>query len=337
MPFPRGSEVVRSSHDPWAQDRETRFSWVPGEAVAPAPAHAFDVAFPRVLEHAHLAPGSVVVVAVGDRGEIASAVIAPGAGLTIGRHSLCRLRLPDDGISLRQLTCANASGPNGPLLRVWDLHTGRPFATEDGAAAQAVVADGPLYLRLGGCALWLLPTAGPSPGRAWPPSAADAWAALPSRHIVSRLAEGTSAALLPGRAVEAPARSPWEAGGTRVTRVLGTAALGELAVEAGAVASLEVELDGVRKRYAVGAEHLERGVLIGRYDRCGTVIGDNDRVSRVHLLIASVGAEVWAMDTASTNGTELDGALIEAARLSERAVLWVADVVVRWRYRVGAA
>jgi pSer/pThr/pTyr-binding forkhead associated (FHA) protein len=85
----------------------------------------------------------------------------------------------------------------------------------------------------------------------------------------------------------------------------------------------------------LGEEDLARGVLLGRYDRCVERFDANE-ISRVHLLIARVGGDLVAIDTASTNGSFLvhhedDFAI---AKLEDRAVLNLANVgLVLWRGR----
>lgn len=53
---------------------------------------------------------------------------------------------------------------------------------------------------------------------------------------------------------------------------------------------------------------LDEGVLLGRYERCdthGASVIDIDGISRVHVLVIRVDGVVYAVDTASTNGTYL--------------------------------
>lgn len=60
------------------------------------------------------------------------------------------------------------------------------------------------------------------------------------------------------------------------------------------------------KKEAFGISALQRGVLIGRYDRC--VLGwqdefsADDSISRVHLLLILIEGQLYAVDAASTNG-----------------------------------
>ena len=55
-------------------------------------------------------------------------------------------------------------------------------------------------------------------------------------------------------------------------------------------------------RRSVGPKALERGILVGRYERCAVGL-DTGRLSRVHFLIVRDGDEIIGIDTASTNGS----------------------------------
>ena len=63
--------------------------------------------------------------------------------------------------------------------------------------------------------------------------------------------------------------------------------------------------DRLSAKVRVRAEDLERGVRLGRYRRCrgASVLGQDERVSRVHALVLDRGGHRWLFDTASTNGT----------------------------------
>jgi pSer/pThr/pTyr-binding forkhead associated (FHA) protein len=60
---------------------------------------------------------------------------------------------------------------------------------------------------------------------------------------------------------------------------------------------------------------------------------DNDKVSRVHLLLVRIGTEVWAIHTASTNGLFRGDVPVEAEVLGDSDVLRIAgDIVLRWKH-----
>ncbi len=58
----------------------------------------------------------------------------------------------------------------------------------------------------------------------------------------------------------------------------------------------------------------------------------NPGLSRVHLLIVEVGGTLWAIDTASHNGSFLGTRQIRSARLEPgRPIILANDVSVEWR------
>jgi hypothetical protein len=61
--------------------------------------------------------------------------------------------------------------------------------------------------------------------------------------------------------------------------------------------------DSQTVEFPMSREQLARGVLIGRYGRCGIALGMLTTLSRVHLMLVLLGEELLAIDTASTNGT----------------------------------
>jgi hypothetical protein len=80
---------------------------------------------------------------------------------------------------------------------------------------------------------------------------------------------------------------------------------------------------------------LERGVLVGRYDRCDLMASTtwvSQEISRVHLLLLADGADVLAIDTGSTNGCTMEGMAFDVRRLGECADMTLASTLaVRWR------
>jgi hypothetical protein len=87
-----------------------------------------------------------------------------------------------------------------------------------------------------------------------------------------------------------------------------------------------------KQRRKVSAECLERGILIGRYDRCGLSFDGLSELSRVHLLLVRIGGEVWAIDTASTHGVRRGEGKIPATVLGDRDALVLAKVLeIDWQ------
>jgi hypothetical protein len=94
---------------------------------------------------------------------------------------------------------------------------------------------------------------------------------------------------------------------------------------------LELAAGGASESYVLHETDVDRGVLIGRYERCAFGAED-ERLSRVHLLIVRDGGEIWAVDTASSNGTTAAGEPIRQHRLGDTTELLLGGRVhLRWR------
>jgi hypothetical protein len=72
---------------------------------------------------------------------------------------------------------------------------------------------------------------------------------------------------------------------------------------------------------------------VGRDDRCSHGGLEEGNLSRVHLVLLGVDDEVWAIDTASTNGTRvLSGPPFRQLLLSGETQLVLADALsLRWQ------
>jgi hypothetical protein len=84
----------------------------------------------------------------------------------------------------------------------------------------------------------------------------------------------------------------------------------------------------------VGQEAARQGVLLGRYDRCdgaGLPLLAHHSLSRVQLLVIEVGGTLYAIDTASRNGSWLDDQPFRCVRLEPgRPVTLPVNVRVEW-------
>lgn len=300
-----------------------------------APHLAFERAFEKLRTAAVEAPAeAVLAVGVDPAGRvIAQTTLESGRILTIGRHTQCSFRLPASDVSLRHLIAHVSAG----CTRLWDLKSGQPFRTEDAVACSAVIGEGPLFVSIGCYAVLFVPRNAVADGK-WPTDAKTAWNALAPRQFVDR-----RDAPPPGEQRRAPewnreasvsARSI-----SRITRVGAPALLGAEAVLRGPVwAELAVEDDAGMAKHKLSAEQVDRGVLLGRSSRCQVGLHTDDTLSRVHVLVVRVGDEVWAIDTASTNGTSRNGAPVEAVVLRDKDALQLASVAtMHWKRLVHAA
>jgi len=303
-------------------------------AIAPGPEDAFSAAYPRLSALAAGAdPASVVVAAVGPDGEVAgAALVAARSAVVVGRHSECHLRLPHASISLRQIVILVRPPDGGaPIVHLWDLHTPQPMLTEGNRPGGALIVDGATCLTIGPYALWVVPARGVA-GRGWP---SDAFAALLARPRVQYLDQKPPEPAMPHAAPARAARAAhtgddsWGSWPERtlITRVPPPVVL-DASDDGPPVGSLRFRYAGQDERYQVSAERLARGVLVGRYDRCNVLAADDDinAISRVHVLLVRIGGEVWAIDTASTNGVWLGDREVFAEVLDDRCSLGLGTV-----------
>jgi hypothetical protein len=223
-----------------------------------------------------------------------------------GRHSLCDLMVPQDrtSVSLRHLAIiVRAVDLHDVRVRFLDLMTGLGFQDEAGRRLQAVSADGPAFLRVEDVILVTMRT--PEPG-GLPDDPHAGYACLPARVFLDEV-EGAPS--------EEPRRTVYgrNAGDQTIVRsrsgpmIAARDLCGEDDVPRGV---LTLRSGGATARWRVGTNVLDRGVLIGRYERChlGTIDrGEAGALSRVHLLVVADGDDVLAIDTASTNGTLFEG------------------------------
>lgn len=244
--------------------------------------------------------GSICVAAKADE---ANAAI-------IGRHSMADLYLDSDpGLSLRHLVLVvnPLSSDRDVRFRVIDLRTRLAFEDEKGERFEALVAEGPIFLRCGNFALFCMVTGDPTD---WPSSAEAGWQCIPERVYIQeeeaepdqwqRRRPGRRQKALPADAKRVTRVQP-RRGPTRAKRHLlgpGEEPLG----------NLRISTDQASQTLVIGVEAAKRGILLGRYERCdthGAKVLTHDNISRVHLLVLGVEGQLYAIDTASTNGTWL--------------------------------
>ncbi len=283
---------------------------------------AFIVAYDRLAGLGRIAKQrAMIAVAVDARSRVVEGVVIEDrTTLVMGRHSRCGLRLPAESISLRHLLALVRFEGQSPVTRLWDLNTEQPFLTEDMSTNAAVVAEGPIFVMVGEYSVWFIPSTGVGKS-GWPDRAEDAWGALPDRCFIDRRAPGVRR---PERLIESRAAGIHDEI-TMITSVRSPLLLGDDEPEI-AWGEVRVASGTSRWRRRISAERLERGVLVGRYDRCGLLVANDTHVSRVHLLLVRIDREVWAIDTGSTNGIFKENQVFEAAVLDDSATLYLGEV-----------
>jgi len=231
---------------------------------------------------------------------------SPGAAI-IGRHSECDLVLDDEGMSLRHLALiVPALGHEALAFTLHDLRSSSGLRGALGQPMGGASVLGAGFFSVGSYALFTFATGAPE---RWPELASEAW----------RQAVGQTTALQVVRADErAQNRSAWIGTRSSVSAIRGPVQTNAclLIDHEERVCTLSVAAGSRRERLALGDAALERGLLLGRYSRCDSGgIWKGDGVSRVHLLVLRIDGEVFAIDTASTNGVFSDALATEEARV----------------------
>jgi hypothetical protein len=287
---------------------------------------------------------------------------AVNAGI-VGRHGQCDLFLEGDGaLSLRHmvvvvdpLTAWDEPGAGGPgswevRYRLIDLRTATGFRDEAGRQLEAATVEGPAFVYIGRYALYCFPT---GDADAWPEDGPSAIRAMPERLYADerdaepdRWRRGKHAhnnAWAEGSKVRDPKAGFDRDDGrasviTRVTSITGPsrARVDEIGAGDELLGTLEVQSRLGHDEVRVGTGGAARGLLLGRYSRCDTAGATSlslEKISRVHLLVVRIGDDLWAIDTASTNGMEAGGSDVRVHRLQAGEALTLADGVgtVQWR------
>jgi hypothetical protein len=305
----------------------------------PAPfAEVFEQTFSRLSElYTSFTRDGLLAVAVWNRSQVAEYLHVPLGGepefVVVGRHDRCDLSLGHDpALSLRHALVGVRASAGEMRVRLLDLQSGSGFHTEDGRRCEALSADGPMFVRTGGYHLFLLPTGGLWP-IVWASSAADTWKTIPERvYRDCRLPARGLSALLP----EPSKQTGGSVRRTVITQIVHPPGMlrpfrPPVGARGDRVGELELSTPAGYERFAVHQAELEQGLLVGRYDRC-QVGSRDDKMSRVHLLLIRDGEEVWAVDTASTNGTTWQGEPMRRAKLKDGAVLVLAEgIALRWQ------
>ena|GEM_PF-4957413 len=276
------------------------------------------------LIEAHQDPG-LLAVAVEQSGRVLTSKWLPSVTgrtktMSIGRHSCCDLRIPirHRDISLRHAMVLFQSLPLAKTsLRVIDLHTSLGLWDEDGATFQACESNGSMFLQIGDIYLILLLT------RDWKPtdSAHDAYLQIPDRISVgsSDFDEGDLETSTIIRRREASVVF----GGFDQEQYDNGESLGHL------------QLSGPRgfECLVITPELIDRGLLIGRYERCAFTEDQQDNhLSRVHLLFVRNGSDLLAIDTGSSNGSYYEDRRFRCLRVRGKTKIHLTqDMTLSWR------
>jgi hypothetical protein len=232
----------------------------------------------------------------------------------VGRHDQCDLYLHgSDALALRHLAIVLdpvkswSRGSTAVRYRVLDLRTQTGFRDEGGRPLRGLRCEGPALLRCAGYALFVLPLGDPSD---WPESPHDAWTMIPERVYFDELVNTPESSMpMPQQGRPEPSFASAHTHVSMIMRTAGPRDTGESLVQPGAgVGTLELIGRHHRGVLTLGHAALRDGVLLGRYARCdGAGLLDDPSLSRVHALLLDVEDAFLVIDTASRNGTRLEG------------------------------
>lgn len=261
--------------------------------------------------------------------------------LILGRHTSAEIFLPSDPrLSLRHLAVIlhgrRATTP--ARFSVLDLRTSAAFADEHGQRREAIESDGPVMIRCASFALLLLPTGGAH--APWPVDADAAWKQVPERVYFDPRA-GRPRAEKPAVGVPLEAEEPWAVVGcdprsiTLVPTVPGPVFPSrDLGLSEPPHGELLVRSHAGQVSLRLGAEATRQGVLLGRYERCDTAglpVLAHPSLSRVHLLVIELDGALYAVDTASKNGSWLGSTSMRCTRMLPGLRVRLAhDASVEW-------
>jgi hypothetical protein len=309
---------------------------------------AFRRHYPAVREllEGHRAPGLGLLVVGQGKLEGKAWIPAEPDGINpviVGRHSTAELFLPSDPeLSLRHLAIVVGHAGDGPArFRVLDLRTPTAFEDEHGHRLRALESAGPTLIRCASYSLLLLPTG--DSGEPWPEDKDEGWKRVPERVYLESTSADSDSWNRPGGVVARSAPSLDNPESTTPIVVFpGPVFLARALMEPSAAA---IDVGAARGEIRVSselgdgsllldAEAARRGALIGRYERCdgaGLACLSTHALSRVHLLVVESGGALWAVDTASRNGSWHAGERIGRLRLEPgRRILLAGQVAVEW-------
>jgi FHA domain-containing protein len=293
----------------------------------------------RELLECHRAAGLGLVVVSEDALEATVWVPAEPDGINpviVGRHSTAEVFLPwDPELSLRHLAVIlQRPGAGLGRFRVLDLRTPNAFADEQGRQLEALESAGPMLVDCASFAVMLFPTA--EDDAPWPADPEAGWRRVPDRAYLDSASADPDRWRGPGAVVVRPPAWPGASATTSVFTFPGPAFVSLSMPAPPGPARGEIRLASAcgAARILLYPEAARRGVLLGRYDRCdGAFLPclSSPVLSRVHLLVIESGGALWAIDTASKNGTWEGTRRIRRARLDPgRQLRLAADVILEW-------
>jgi hypothetical protein len=271
---------------------------------------------------------------------LASRSDLPGTAV-IGRHTKADLRLgKDPALSLRHLALLVYPRLGSEVrYRLIDLRTATGFIDERGKRLRALEANGPAFVRCGRYSLLVFPTE--EEGEPWPDDSEEGWKQLPERLYLDEVETEERSKQWEeehDRAWEVDALPKLKEHPTLVHHVAGPEMAVQELVDEGEppLGKIRIASNRGETTIVVGKAAAQAGVVLGRSRRCdaGRVLSDRS-ISRVHLLIIEIAGNLFAIDTASSNGVWDDEEQERATPLGVEHTLSLGDVAkVVWRSSV---
>jgi hypothetical protein len=256
----------------------------------------------------------------------------------LGRHTKADLRLgKDPALSLRHLVLLVYPHLGSEVrYRLIDLRTATGFIDERGKRLRALEANGPAFVRFGRYSLLVFPTV--EAGEPWPDDPEEGWNRLPDRLYLDEVETEERSKeweVEHDRAWEVDALPKLKEPPTLVHHVAGPEMAVQELVDGGEPPLGEIRITSYRGEATilVGKSAAQAGVVLGRSRRCdaGKVLSDRS-ISRVHLLIIEIAGNLFAIDTASSNGVWDEEERERATLLEAEHTLALGEVAqVTWR------
>ena len=245
-----------------------------------------------------------------------------GGHVVIGRHPRCDLRVgADPSVGLRHAVVAVRCRGDALGVQVWTLGAVDGVWTEDGRHFATLVSEGSSCFAIGRVHVFALVT-GPS-ALPWSTDGATTWADLRARVVVNGVRFPV------GRAPSFDLDDPTALVDDVRTglRVRATRGSGEV------IGVLRIG-NGLGQAHVPVTDHgLERGVMLGRADRCD-VGGRFATLSRLHALLVRRDGAPWILDTASRNGLLLGATPVRQARLDHGTTVQLGGpIAIAWHAR----
>ena len=253
--------------------------------------------------------------------------------IILGRHTQCPLRLTDPHVSLRHLVLILYPQNINFQYQLIDLNSNTGFTVDD-KVCLSMWANGTAFIRIFQYNLIFIA-----------PTQVD-WQvdnAQIIKQLTERIYEGSPVPRIASKAIkiEGPEelKEPQESDSTdfentsRITFKLPPVWLKDSTTELPR-AEIKIHFKQNRKHILIDESQLERGILVGRYERCGIFFSSHDEynpISRVHCLFISINGVMYVIDTASTNGTSVAHKPIQQCALPKASLIILAEsLFISW-------